>query len=200
MTQAMLPVARAAAPGLKWQGRTCFDSPPAIQGPEDGLAATGPVMAELRAAVRAGARGVILGCFDDTALDMAAHEAPCPVIGIGQAAFHMCALRSWRFSVVTTLPVSVPVIEDNLHRYGLAGRVGRVRASDVPVLALEEDPQGAIVQIRAQAQAAIDEDRIDAIVLGCAGMVNVVTALRADLSVPVIDPVEAAAGALSWLI
>ena len=37
-------------------------------------------------------------------------RAHCPVIGIGQAGYHVAALLGARFAVLTTLPVSVPVI------------------------------------------------------------------------------------------
>ena len=50
-----------------------------------------------------------------------------------------------------------------------------------------------------QASVALAEDKLDAIVLGCAGMVHVTRTLRTALDVPVIDPVEAAVGAIRWL-
>lgn len=200
MTDAMLSVAQQATPGMGWEGWTSFGGPPAIQGPGDGAAAAPPLLTRVQEAADANATGIVIGCFDDTALEPAARSVPVPLIGIGQAAYHLCALRGWRFSVVTTLSVSVPVIEDNIHRYGLSGFLGRVRASEVPVLALESAPDDVIDQIAVEAEAAIAEDRIDAIVLGCAGMVTVVNGLRARLSVPVIDPVEAAAGCLEWLV
>ena len=66
------------------------------------------------------------------------------MLGICQAACHVAALRGWRFSVVTTLAVSVPILEENIARYGFAPLLGRVRASDVPVkvLATEADLEG----------------------------------------------------------
>jgi allantoin racemase len=201
MTSSMLASARAVAPaGLEIEGWTSHDAPPAIQGAEDGARAAGPLLALIDRAVKAGADGIIIGCFDDTALAEAARRAPCPVIGIGQAAFHLCALRGWRFGVVTTLPVSVPVIEANIVAYGLSGVSAGVRASGVPVLALEHGPDDASDAILAEAENACREDAIDAVVLGCAGMVRVTRRLRAALPVPVIDPVEAAVGCMGWLM
>ena len=66
-----------------------------------------------------------------------------PVIGIGEAAFHCASLIAGRFSVITTLSRSVPAIEHNLASYGLAARCARVRASEVPVLALEDENSDA---------------------------------------------------------
>lgn len=199
MTEAMLAAARAALPEVAMAGWTSHDGPPAIQGPEDGAFATAPLLARVKEAEQAGAAGIVIGCFDDTALTQAQQTVQCPVVGIGQAAFHQAALRGWRFSVVTTLAVSVPVIEENIAGYGLGGFLGRVRASEIPVLALEADPNAACARILDEARRAIAEDGVDAIVLGCAGMVHVTRALRTALDVPVIDPVEAAAGAMRWL-
>ena len=195
----MLAAARRAAPSLAFEGWTSRDGPPAIQGPIDGAEAEGPLLSLVRRAVEQDAGGIVIGCFDDTGLAEASRLAPCPVIGIGQAAFHACALRGWRFSVVTTLPVSVPIIEENVARYGLAGFCGRVRASGVPVLDLEARLEAARAAIEAEAGAALRDDDVDAIVLGCAGMARVTASVRAVLPVPVIDPVEAAAGCIGWL-
>ncbi len=145
------------------------------------------------------ADGIIIGCFDDTALIESALLADCPVLGIGQASFHYAALRNWRFSVITTLQVSVPVIKTNINAMGLSTYASRVRASEVPVLALEDDPQAAVHKITEEARAAEAEDQINALILGCAGMVHVTKALREATALAVIDPVEAAARAMLWL-
>ena len=97
-----------------------------------------------------------------------------------------------RFSVVTTLGVSVPVIEANLAAYGFAARCGRVRASEVPVLALEEDKAGSCDLIAAEISRALVEDKPDAIVLGCAGMADLALTLSERFRMPVIDGVAAA--------
>jgi len=52
-------------------------------------------------------------CFDDTGLEAARSAARGPVIGIGEAAFHVAALIAHRFSVVTTLSRSIAPIEAN---------------------------------------------------------------------------------------
>lgn len=91
-----------------------------IQGPPDGAACIAPLLELMRKASDVGARAVIIGCFDDTGLDQACDIAACPVIGIGQAAYHMAVLADARFSVVTPLDVSVPVLEHNIHTYGFA--------------------------------------------------------------------------------
>lgn len=200
MTAAMLGVAKSAAPGLEFIGWTSKDGPPSIQGAEDGTVATAPLLELVQQASDSGAEGIIIGCFDDTALNEAARLARCPVIGIGQAAYHYAALRQWRFSVVTTLAVSTPILEHNISTFGLDSYLGKVRASEVPVLDIEANPTAAAHMITAEALRAEQQDRIDAVILGCAGMVQVVSKVRDALRIATIDPVVAAARCMTWLV
>ncbi|WP_424972849.1 aspartate/glutamate racemase family protein [Dinoroseobacter sp. S76] len=200
MTEAMVRTARQAAPELAFEGWTSAKGPPAIQGEADGAIATPPLLELVDEASNAGAEGIIIGCFDDTGLAQAAARANCPVIGIGQAAYHFAALQQWRFSVVTTLAVSIPVLEGNIATLGLGQHLARVRASEVPVLALEADPEASGQAIMAEAITAATKDEIDALILGCAGMVHVVAEVTGALDIEVIDPVACAARSFSWLI
>lgn len=199
MTNAMTQIARRAVPDLRFDGWTSREGPPAIQGAGDGAAATPPLLDLVRKADQQGADGIIIGCFDDTALNEAAAIATCPVVGIGQAAYHLAALRNWRFSVVTTMPVSVPIIEANIDAVGLGGFLGKVRASNVPVLEIENDPGTSEQLILSEARRAEEEDDIDAVILGCAGMANISKTVGQSLNRVVVDPVVAAASCMKWL-
>lgn len=192
MTDAMVETAKKAVPGRNVVGWTSTKGPPAIQGIQDGEAAVRPLLELVKKADEAGAKAIIIGCFDDTGLDAARALATCPVIGIGQAAYHLAALYGRRFSVVTTLDVSVPILTDNIRAYGLDRNLGRVRASGVPVLALENDRENATRQIMDEIRKALREDDVDSVVLGCAGMVHIADEAD-DLPVKLIDGVRAAA-------
>ena len=193
MTEAMLRTARDEAPDAYFEGWTSRHGPPAIQGREDGDAATPPLLELVRKASDAGAKVIVIGCFDDTGLDEARRIAACPVIGIGQAAYHMAALAGARFSVVTTLAVSVPVLEENVKAYGFGGNLVRVRASDVPVLDLELDADAAAARIIDEIAAAEREDGVQSVALGCAGMVDIAKRARSRTQIRLIDGVRAAA-------
>src|SRR5690606_6888107 len=134
----------------------------------------------------------VIACFDDTGLDAARCLTSAPVIGIGEAAFHVASLVAGKFTVITTLARSVPAIEHNLVRYGLASRCARVRAADVPVLDLEVAGSDAQSKISTEIGRAVAEDRAEAIVLGCAGMTDLAERLSADHGLPVIDGVACA--------
>ena len=191
MTQAM--VETASKVGVKLIGWTSIEGPAAIQGPEDGAACIPPLLTLVRKASDAGAKTIIIGCFDDTGLDAARNIASCPVIGIGQAAYHMAVLSARRFSVVTTLAVSVPILEDNIHAYGFTSKLSRVRACGVPVLDLETDPAGTAPAVMGEIKRAVAEDKVDVVVLGCAGMVHIPAYFFGEEHVRLIDGVTSAA-------
>ncbi|PTM78363.1 allantoin racemase [Cereibacter johrii] len=193
MTEAVVEAARAAAPGHEILGWTNDEGPPAIQGPEDGAAAVAGILRLLPEARAAGAEAIVLACFDDTGLAEVRAAASCPVLGIGQAAFHLAALLGHRFSVVTTLPVSVPVIEENLRGYGLMGQCGRVRASGLAVLEVEAAAPPTLARLAAEIAVAEAEDGVTAAVLGCAGMAPLLRPLAARTGLRLIDGVAAAA-------
>ena len=190
MTNAIEASAKAALPEAHIEAWTSHDGPPAIEGPADGAAAVPPLLDLCAEAT--GFDAIVIACFDDTGLAEAKRRAPVPVIGIGEAAFHSARLLGHRFSVVTTLSISVPVIENNIAQTGFADICGRVRASELPVLAIEQDPPGAVRRITEEAARALAEDNISAIVLGCAGMTGLTESL-ARLDVAIIDPITSAA-------
>lgn len=164
--------------------------PPSIEGYYDEVFAIPGMIGEIRKHPEADA--VIIACFDDTGLDAARCATSVPVIGIGEAGFHLASLIAGKFGVVTTLGRSIPAIEHNLVRYGLASRCSGVRASEVPVLDLEIPGSDACDRISAEIGRAIEEDRAEAIVLGCAGMADLANRLAAEHGLPVVDGVSAA--------
>jgi allantoin racemase len=147
----------------------------------------------VRKASDAGATAIIIGCFDDTGLDAARDIASCPVIGIGQAAYHMAVLSGRKFSVVTTLDVSVPILEKNIHAYGFTSQLVRVRASGVPVLDLETDPAGTADVVVGEINRAVTEDKVDTVVLGCAGMGHIPAYVGNIGNIRLVDGVTSAA-------
>ena len=138
------------------------------------------------------AAGVVVGCFDDTGVDAARCVTSAPVIGICQAAMQVASIVSGSFTVVTTLGRSVPAVEHLARRYGYGDLCRKVRASEIPVLALEDAASNAFDQLRAEVRRALDEDGCESIVLGCAGMVDMARSLSEELAVPVVEGVTAA--------
>ena len=173
-------------------------SPASIQGYYDEALALNGIIEQVR--LNEGFDAVVLACFDDTGLDAVRCMTDKPVLGIGEAAYHYASMLSNKFSVVTTLARSVPALEHNLVRYGLASRCIKVRASDVAVLELEDPNSSARALISLEIEKAISEDRAEAIVLGCAGMTDLAESLSDQYGVPVLDGVVCATGLCESLV
>lgn len=192
MTDKIAAAARAAAaPGTVIDAVTAPMGPESIEGYYDEAFAVPGLIQAIVAGERAGADGAVIACFDDTGLDAARSAVAIPVVGICEAAIHLVSPLAHRFSIVTTLSRSIPPLETLTERYGVARRC-RVRAAEVPVLALEDHASGAVAKIEHEVAAALREDRAEAIVLGCAGMTDLAAALARRFGVPVIDGVAAA--------
>jgi allantoin racemase len=168
------------------------DGPASIEGYYDEALSMPGLLAEIAKGEAAGFEAHVIACFDDTGLEAARSLARAPVIGIGEAAFHVASFIAHKFSVVTTLSRSIGAIEANLIKYGLDRRCARVRASDVPVLELDNSAGDARRKIEQEILRAKDEDRAEAIVLGCAGMADLAAELSRFAGIPVIDGVAAA--------
>ncbi len=182
---------RYAAPDVEVVGATSVYGPPSIEGYYDEIFAV-PPMLEIIDANRDDVDGVIVACFDDTGVDAARCLVDVPVIGICQAAMQTASVLAGSFSVITTLSRSIPALEHLAHRYGFERRCRKVRAADVPVLDLEQPSSGAEEKICREIEAALDEDGAEAIVLGCAGMVDLAARLTRRYDVPVLEGVAPA--------
>ena len=115
-----------------------------------------------------------------------------PVVDITEAAAHVACLLGHKYSVVTTLDRTVPLIEDRLTLAGLMYRCASVRSSGLSVLELEEDLDVAVKAIVAEAEKAVREDKAEVICLGCGGMAGLDAAVRQATGVPVVDGVTTA--------
>lgn len=193
MTDQIGAVARAvASPDTVIIAVNPADGPISIEGYYDEVFSAPGLLAEVAKGEAAGVSAHIVACFDDIALEAARSLASAPVIGIGEAAFHLASMVARRFAVVTTLSCSVAAIETNLLKYGLASRCARVRACEVAVLDLDDPASNATAQISVEIEAAKREDGAEAIVLGCAGMADLATRLTEQHGLPIIDGVTAA--------
>ena len=192
MTEKAAVAARAvAASGTDIIAATSRMGPVSIEGHYDGALAVPGLLSELKVQRAGGYDAAIIACFDDTGLDAARSFADVPVLGLCESAVATACFLAQRFTVVTTLERSRVLIDNLVRRYGVGGRV-KVRASDIPVLELEDPASDAIGKLRSEIERALSEDGAEAIVLGCAGMTDLARELQNTYRVPVVDGVAAA--------
>ena len=146
------------------------------------------------------ADGYIIACFDDTGLDAVRSITDKPVIGIGEAAYHVASFVSGNFSVITTLSRSINPLKHNLRKYGLFEKCVSISAIEVPVLDLEEISNDNLDKLNKGIEKTILEDNSEAIILGCAGMSNLAKDLELNHGLPVIEGVSSAVVLIEGLI
>jgi allantoin racemase len=192
MTAAIVASARAvAAPGTEIVGLTPVVGAESVEGNFESYLAAVAVMSAVTtydgpfdAVVQAG--------FGEHGREGLQELLDPPVVDITEAAAHLACLIGHRYSVVTTLDRTVPLIEDRLRLAGLRERCASVRSSGLTVLELDEDPEAAVKAIVREAELAVRDDRAEVICLGCGGMAGLDEAVRRATGVPVVDGVTAA--------
>jgi len=137
----------------------------------------------------------IIACHCDPNLDLMKEISRKPVVGIGEASMKIATMLGHRFSVVATAAHSIPNKEALVEKYHLRGLLASVRAPE----GQRRDEPLEEIYFRT-AQAAIQRDGAEIIVLGCAGLAGVDKQLQEKLGVPVLDGVVCALIIASGLV
>jgi allantoin racemase len=197
MTEMVVAAARrVAAPGTRVVGGTATRGVDSVESNVDEVWGALGVVEQVGAGEAQGVDGYVIACFGDTGLAAAKEVALGPAVGMTEAALFTAALLAARFCVVTLPPRTREQSYRVLRQTGLTDRC-TVRAIDVRVSELTggSGPGGGSPQIleamRLEANRALAEDAAEAIVLGCAGLADLVEPLQQHLGVPVIDGVAA---------
>lgn len=193
ITETIASAARAvAAQGTEIIAVTSPTGPVSIEGHYDEAVSVIGLLEEMRRGEAEGIDGYVIACFGDPGLLAAREVASGPVLGIAEAAMHAASFIATGFSIVTTLERTRIIAEHLVHNYGMERHCRRVRATELPVLELENPASDARRVILEECRRALREDGAGAIVLGCAGMADLARDLQTDLGVPVIDGVAIA--------
>ena len=184
--------AAVAAPGTLVSAVNPLDSPASIEcHTEEALCVPG-LLRCIQEGETQGYDAYVIACFGDPGLEAAREQARGPVIGIAEAAMHAASLVAPSFSVVTTLARTTGMAWHLAERYGMNRFCRNIRAADIPVLDLEDPSKNARSLIRDECLRALQEDRSESIVLGCAGMADLCRWLSDEIGAPVIDGVVVA--------
>jgi allantoin racemase len=201
MTRNMVECAqRVAGSGTEIVGVSPDMGPPSIEGYYDEALATPGLLAEVVKGERTGCDGYVIACFGDPGVHAAREIARGPVIGIAEAAMHAASLITPSFSVVTTLGRTCGMAWHLAERSGMKRFCRNVRAVEIEVLELEDPASDARRRIVEECQRALAEDGSEAIVLGCAGMVDLSQAISEQINAPVVEGVTVAVKLVEALV
>jgi allantoin racemase len=174
---------------------------PSVESHTDEAWAILGVIAQVQAAQALGADGYVIACFGDTGVAAAREVARGPVVGMTEAALFAACLVAATFSIVTLPPRTLIHARRVLHDCGLQHRCAGLRAIDLQVEDCEGDNDARLFEaLLAEGRKALLEDRCEALVLGCAGLSEMVAPLHAALGIPVIDGVSVALKMVEGLV
>jgi allantoin racemase len=137
---------------------------------------------------------VLLACFGDPGLAALREIAPCPVIGMADAAIHTAAQRGRRFALLTGGARWVPMLQEFVAALGMADRLAAVRCVPQTGAEIAADTGRALPALADLANRCAAEDGADVVVLGGAGLAGLAARLAPSVGVPLVDSLAAAVG------
>lgn len=153
------------------------------------LAVPGVLKEVIRGDREEGADAFIIACFGDPGLQAAREVTSKPVLGICESAIAAAKFIAPYFSIVSVLDRSRKVTEDVVSNYGAERFCRSIRSTGLSVLEFGRDPKKGLEALAYQGKLAVQQDGAECILLGCAGFVDFVEDLSAQLGVPVLDGV-----------
>jgi allantoin racemase len=137
----------------------------------------------------------VIACHSDPHLDTIKESTKKPVVGIGEASMKMASMLGHNFSVVSDNAHSIPNKEFLARQYHLQDALASVRVPLEEMSRLSDEEK-----YLQTARLAVEEDRAEVIVLGCAAMTGLDKPLQKKLGIPVLDGIVCALIIASGLV
>jgi allantoin racemase len=188
--------ASVARPGTVIEGVTPTWGVPAAEGFADSFRSAAAV---LDAVADLDVDGIVLAGFGEHGREGVRQLVEIPVVDITEAAVMFACLLGMDYGVVTSQPTAIGPIRQSLRAMGLYERCAGIRATGLPVLAIDTSGEEVVAAFLAQSEALLASGA-ETIVLGCAGANGIQDTLREKLGIPVVDGVRAAVSLCEDLI
>lgn len=193
-TNMMTAIANEAARGQAlFVGRTMEMGPPIITNEQSLLAAAPQVVAAGSLAAATGFAGVLISGFGDPGLQALRQSISIPVTGIAEASMAIASAGGRRFSIVTTTPDLKDAISMAAMRYGCDRLLASVRITPGEAEDIMGEPDLLAMELLELCRTAISTDGAEAIIIGGGPLAVAARRIAPELSVPLIEPVEAGA-------
>jgi allantoin racemase len=166
--------------------------PDTIESAYDEAYAIPPTLELVKKANAEGYDAVILACFSDPGLEAAKEISAIPVVGIEEATLHMAAMLGAKFSIMTPRKQRIASKCEHVHMRGLAHFLASVRSLNLSVAETDADPAKTKRRLMEVANAAVETDGAEVIIMGCAGMAGYAEEIEQALKIKVLDPAAVA--------
>jgi allantoin racemase len=162
--------------------------PVSVESVYDETLAAAQILPLVRKASEEGYDAIIVACFSDPGLDAAKEVSDALVLGIEETSMHVAAMLGHKFAVTTAFARRVPVRELHARLRSVESAYGSCLTMNMSVLDMHAKPAEAKARILELARRAVQEEGVEVIILGCAGLSGYAEDLERDLGVTVVDP------------
>jgi allantoin racemase len=198
-TASMVELASREAEGIAVvEGKSNEGAPALLTTPEDMRnAAQGVVQIGVDAAKDDRVAALIVAAFSDPGLEELRAAVDIPVFGIGEEVFHEAAAGGRAFGIVTVTP-NPELIESFRQKAASLGyepQYRGVQVTPVDPTELVKSPDALDAALADAVRAAIDEDGVEAVIMGGGPLSASAVRLQPKFDVPLVVAVSAAARA-----
>jgi Asp/Glu/hydantoin racemase len=134
---------------------------------------------------------IVMAAFGDPGLPALREAFDRPVIGLTEAALIDASRIAQRFSIIAISPRIGAWYRAVVERYGYGDQLASIRALDAPIRDIAGVQDEHAARLKALCQAAIKEDRAEALILAGAPLAGLARRIS-GLPVPLVDPIAAA--------
>ena len=165
--------------------------PEAIQSEYDEANVTPFILEEVTLSVRQAYDAIIIYCFSDPALPAAREISTIPVLSIGESSQLFAMALADRIGILATVDQTIPKIRRKLTAKGISSRFPSIQALNIPVLDYDQ-PEKVMNQALQVANYMVNQEKVEALILGCGSLFDIRERLEEGLSLPVVAPGEVA--------
>jgi allantoin racemase len=130
----------------------------------------------------------VVGCFYDPGLKECREVVgKMPVIFPAETCTYLAATMADRFSILVGRRKWIPVMRENVERYGLGHKLASFRELRMGVHDFQKNHHETQVRLLEQGRLAVEQDGAEAIILGCTAEYGFSQIMQKELGVPVLD-------------
>lgn len=132
---------------------------------------------------------IVISAFGDPGVNAAKEIAPCPVVGISEAAFATAGLIGGNFAIIAISQRITAWYRECVHINDADGRLVGIRSLSSPLNNIGTVQEDNAERLLALCELAIIEDGADSIILAGAPLAGLGRQIRDQVAVPLVDGV-----------
>lgn len=159
------------------------------------------ILQKVKWAEKNGYDGAIIGCFYDPGLYEAREITDSlTVVAPGESSMNISLSLGYKFSIIAGSEKFIPIITENIRKYGHLDKLASVKVVDLSVEAYREDLELTEKRVMEKGKEAVDEDKAEVLLLGCTAQYGIYKKIQEYTNVPVLDPIISALKYCEFLI